>query len=162
MDYNVKSIVESTTANGTRLARASLIQPDGVVLDNVTFWAKSWPIFPTPGTIIKGDYKEEQKGNFLNRTLYPIRTKPVYVKPVAKAEQIAVAQERKAEYIAEAQENKNKSIAFFNATNNAIEITKARLDVGNIDINDYQIQQEIVSWRNFFLDEWKTFSSQPF
>jgi hypothetical protein len=55
-------------------------------------------------------------------------------------------QSKKAKEIEHAQDRKAESIAWFNATNNAIEVCKFS---DNID------QDCIRNWRKWFLDEWK-------
>lgn len=53
--------------------------------------------------------------------------------------------------IKEAQDRKETSIAFFNATNSAIEMVKAR---GLVDTSDREeVKQEIRLWREWFLKE---------
>lgn len=57
----------------------------------------------------------------------------------------------KAKSIREAQDVKDLKIAFFNATNNAIQIVKPDLAVDRID----DIKEGIQYWRDWFLDEHK-------
>lgn len=68
-------------------------------------------------------------------------------------------EEIRRESIKEAQERKNESIAFFNATNSAIEIV-SKFNVN--DLTEDEIKGHIVKWREFFLSEWEKYESKDY
>lgn len=62
----------------------------------------------------------------------------------------------KAKSIREAQDNKDLKIAFFNATNNAIEMVKYENEAGTTRfVDDKELKDGVVSWREWFLEEHK-------
>lgn len=66
------------------------------------------------------------------------------------------AQERKAEYIKEAQDRKEMSIAFFNSLNAAINLLKDK------QLDEVNMKQQIISWRDWFLDEHRKYQAQDY
>jgi hypothetical protein len=65
--------------------------------------------------------------------------------------------------IRRAQERKYEAISYFNATNSAISLVsnlKAKLMNGNI--NRGVMKQEIMFWRDWFIDEWKHYERNGF
>lgn len=138
------------------MAKTALTAPDGIVTDGVTLWAKSWPQVASESLkaddYVEGDLKEEQKGEYLNKTLYAPRvaTKSYSAPRETKSQQVAVAQERKAEYIQEAQSRKDESIAYFNSCNLALQVIGKRSEYEN----DFQYQRQFELWRDYFVSEW--------
>lgn len=53
----------------------------------------------------------------------------------------------------ERQYNKDKSIAYFNSTNAAIEMTLGDKSIS--DVKDAKWSQILLEWRDFFIEEWK-------
>lgn len=72
---------------------------------------------------------------------------------------VKVAQERKAQMIEAAQDRKNESIAFFNATNSAIQLVSLYQAKAEYPLTDAGIEGAIIRWRTFFLNEWKKYES---
>lgn len=167
-------ILNITYGVAPKPSKATLKDLHGAITQDVVMWNKSWPDIRSliPGSQIEGEIKmtpKEYNGKiYENFVIYPpYQKKQVSTVPrETKSQQIAVAQDRKAEHIEEAQKRKDRSIAYFSSLNAAVELVKARLDLGNtVDLNDFQIQQEIAKWRGFFFEEWKKnqeLSSQPF
>ncbi len=167
MLYKITAIVHETTKTGLPISRATILAADGTITDGVTIWPKSWQTDPKwPFQVnqqVEGELKVEAKGNFTNKTLYPPfkKVEKNYAKPYAvKSEQIQVAQERKAEFIEKAQDRKEESIAWFNSTNAAIEVCAKLIDFLDDDGKNFAIEQSIVHWRNWFLEEYKKYSEK--
>lgn len=72
---------------------------------------------------------------------------------------VAAAQERKSEYIKEAQERKEESIAYFNATNSAIQLLTSNPRFQEMTPEDKK--DNIIWWREFFLSEWRKYDAKP-
>lgn len=84
-----------------------------------------------------------------------------YDKPAPKGNAgIAVAQEKKAEYIRQAQDRKEESIAYFNSCNLALQALGPLTYGGDIKKDPTLYKESFVMWRNFFYQEWLTFTPE--
>lgn len=125
-----------------------------------TIWKtqKDGSVFPgfdeiAPGHTIEGELWNKPGTD--NWTIYP----PKEQKRGGGSSGMRAAQDRKSEYIKEAQERKEESIAFFNATNAAIEMVKARSDFDHLDVETKQ--DSLIVWRDWFLAQWRKYDAKP-
>lgn len=115
------------------------------------------------GDTISGEFWE--KPDKSKRYLYPPRIE----KPVRGGSSfggVSKLMDKKAEQIEKAQERKSESIAYFNATNNAIaivnEFSKSAIEKGLIYTTSDK-QKDIVEWRDWFLSEYERWNQKtPF
>ncbi len=107
------------------------------------------------GAFIDCELKPTKEGDkwFVNDIKSNLGTRPNWAKTPSN---IAKAQDRKEEMIKGAQERKDASIAFFNSTNSAIQVTAQKTYS-----NDFERQQDLIVWRNWFLSEWSNYEAQP-
>ncbi len=70
--------------------------------------------------------------------------------------------DKKADNIKVAQERKNDAIAFFNATNSAIAIFGQSKDLNSKFWDEDSMQEFLVKWRTWFLEEWTKYDSQDY
>jgi len=152
MKYKIDWCEIKTTSTGKKKIDATLIDEKGVKNDKVTIW-EGFPNFENlaAGMEIDADVVEKQNGQYLNKTAYAIKAPSTGFKGGAG---VKAAQERKGEMIKEAQSRKNEAIAFFNATNCAMQllpIIKTELD------NPFKVKEAIKHWREWFLCEWQEY-----
>jgi hypothetical protein len=150
-EYKIEWMERKTTSTGKKKIDCTIKSISGVEHQNVTIW-EGFPDFDNlmVGSNVTGEYAEKQNGQYLNKTLYPVRT----TAPRSAPSGIKVAQERKADMIKEAQDNKNESIKESAAQRDAVIITTTFFaDLINIDENvrDRAIKEKVESWRNYFL-----------
>lgn len=158
--YILQWVEQKQTSVGPNLS-VTLRDDRGQDLTNVTLWPKNWPNYQSlkAGDEIEGDVVTKQNGRYTNITLYPPKNnlgpRPAWAK---KEDKIEKAQERKAEYIEKAQDRKELSIAYFNAVNSAIAIANGP---HGEKINELEVMQEqIIHWRDWFLEEWRKWDSK--
>ena len=165
--YTIEFFEQVTTNTGKVKANCLLKDEQGQDHDGVTLWA-DFPNFANlaAGHTVEGNLTAKDYNGKTYFTLYPIKPNPMGSRPVAggqwagvkKAEQIAAAQEKKAEYISQAQDKKELSIAYFNATNRAIEMFKTQKEG---IVYDADAEVSIAKWRTWFLQEWAKWDAKP-
>ena len=157
MKYTIATLEVKETSTGKKKANVELTTPDGVSIKNVSIW-EDFPNFQslTFGAEVEGDLVPAKDPKW-GPTLYPARQQSAPRSTGGSMRGVAAAQERKSEYIKEAQERKEESIAFFNATNAAIQIVTG----GSEPLSLEEKKDNIIWWREFFLSEWRKYDAKP-
>lgn len=156
MKYSIEWLERKETSTGKTKYDATLKNEAGVVTEKVTIW-DSFPNFSDlkPGTVIDCDVVTKQNGKYTNVTAYPSKNPNGTTRPQG----MKAAQERKAEMIEKAQERKSESIAFFNATNNAIVLLEAYNKNAEYPFSPEGAKKFITEWREWFLTEWQKYEA---
>ncbi len=152
--YTIIKLETKTTKIGNIIS-ADLQDFNGTITDKVSIF----PTFPNftslkVGSEVMGQITVKVNGQYTNKTLNEEKTSG-YASGGARSVNMNKLMDKKAENIEKAQERKNDSIAFFNATNSAIEMVKQF----HGDTSD--IQSDIKHWRDWFLSEWHKYESDP-
>lgn len=133
---------------------------DGTVVENVTINRndKKGALFPNFDALLTGyEFEGNEWTSTQGRTyLFPPKIASGRTFTPKPRVDFKEAQDRKAGYIKEAQERKDNSIAFFNATNSAIAVTQHMTNPANVE----EKRQEIIEWRDWFLQEWDSFNQE--
>lgn len=130
-----KAYHKVTLASGSELHEGVAIWSDFPNFNSITF-----------ETEVEGDVVIKQNGQYVNKTLYPL--KPASTGHTRGSGAITKAMETKASNIRDAQENKENGIKLSSTIRMAVDITLAR-DLGSTE----DIQAEIEYWRKWL---WKT------
>lgn len=154
--YTIEWLERKKTTTGKDVISASLKTPEGVIHDKVSIWSNfpNW-INLTPGGSVSGEIVTSDKGyKSLKEEMTKGFTQSGYRAPSGAVKAAEITRES----VKEAQGKKNESIAFFSSTNAAIELVKSMPMYRESDAGD--LRQSIITWRNFFLDEWKKYEAQ--
>ncbi len=156
MLYKINWCDRKTTKVGEKF-EAKLESPDGAMIDGVTLWLTDWPNV-APGHQVEGNIVEKPNGQYLNKTLYPVKEN----RPAPRGNNITKAQEVKRENIKEAQESKDISIKLSSTFRDATLITTAQMGTQHWDEAD--IKKVWLEWRKWLIANWgdSTDVSTPF
>lgn len=152
--YKIDWSEKKPTSTGKMKLDAILVGEDGVKVENVTIWG-NFPNFGTlmTGNDVEGTIQEKQNGNYLNRTLYPI--KPVNPPPGGAKRplnaSITKAMETKREGIKEAQENRSEAVRIASTFRDATLITVSQMGTGG---GDEGYQKNWLKWRSWLWQNW--------
>ncbi len=160
MKYTIQRSIKKTTQTGKPFLKATLKDESGQVIDNVSIWS-DFPNFEilTPGVETAGVVEMNPQGF---RNLKPA-TMGRIVEVSQNMPQRAPVYEQRVDAIRRAQEKKYEAISYFNATNSAISLVsnlKAKLMNGGV--NRAVMKQEIMFWRDWFMEEWKKYESNGY
>lgn len=159
MKYKLDWSEKKTTSTGKMKLDATLVGEDGVKVENVTIWG-DFPNFASlmTGNDVEGTIQEKQNGNYLNRTLYPI--KPSNPPPGGARRplnaSITKAMETKREGIKEAQENRSEAVRIASTFRDATLLTIAELGSDNLNVKDYvgDYKSTWLKWRSWLWQNW--------
>jgi len=153
--FTIEWSENKTTSTGKKMMKTTLKDETGSRFEDVTLW-DSFPNFANlmTGHEVEGDIVEKQVGNFLNKTLYPVKVanfSPMGSQTRTGAIKTAMAE--KTASISKFQDNKELSIkvasTFSMATNVVITMLKDQpiMDTG-------VIRSMIEDWRSWFWQNW--------
>jgi len=161
MKYVIKRSQKKTTQQGKPFIKASLLQEDGKVIDNVSIWS-DFPFFSelNSGVEVQGLVQQNARG-YTHLKATPETQKPVQA--VVEYENSSMpesTEDDRVEVIRHAQQRKHSAIAYFNATNSAIALVSSMKSRLLNSVNRAVIKQEIEYWREWFLNEWQKHDAQ--
>jgi hypothetical protein len=164
MKYTIQRSIKKTTQTGKPFIKATLKDEVGQEIENVSIWS-DFPQFERlePGVQTVGVVETTTQG-FRN-------LKPATVGRVVDIQNQSQTQmttrvpsyDQRVDSIRRAQDKKYEAIAYFNATNSAISLVsnmKSKLSTGTV--NRSMMKQEIMFWRDWFMDEWKRYETPSF
>lgn len=162
MKFTIEWSEKKTTSTGKEKLDANLKDETGTITEHATIWG-DFPGFAEimTGHTVEGDLVSKQNGQFLNHTLYPIKPKPA-TGTGGGMRGVAAAQERKAKFIEEAQDRKSESIAYFNATNSAIQLVSSLPEFRQGCTTSTGLFEIIVRTRDQFLAEWQKYENADY
>jgi hypothetical protein len=165
MKYTIQRSIKKTTQTGKPFIKATLKDETGQEVDNVSIWS-DFPNFEvlTPGVETTGVIETNPQGfrNLKPATMGRMMQPQEKNSPVPQQQRTPMYEQR-VDAIRRAQERKYEAISYFNATNSAISLVsnlKAKLMNGNV--NRSVMKQEIMFWRDWFIDEWKDYERNGF
>lgn len=142
------------TSTGKKKHTLELQSLDGLANEaSVTMW-EDHPDFATVtlGDTLEGDVVKKQNGQYINKTIYPVRTQSPAKRNFGAPRGIAQAMERKEKSIQTFTENKEESIKLSSSFRMAVEIVTARgIEGWDRDV----VQKEIEHWREWFWFNWE-------
>lgn len=167
MRYEIQWLERKTVSGDKNLLEVTVKDVSGNELSG-TIWEKDkeGAIFPNFSSLAAGHFFEA------NAWTNPTNSKVSFYAPKPKAPQaggrpsnapaIKAAQERKGQMIEEAQDRKNDAIMLSGAMRDASLVVTALVTAGEYALADAELKDKWREWRDFFLDEHRTKSSEPF
>ncbi len=141
MKFKIEWLEKKMTKVGEKFD-CSLTNEGGEVTEGVTLWAKDWPE-ALVGSEVTGDLVVKQNGQYLNKTLYPVKTyKSFAQKPKAD---IGKMMDKKEASIDKFQDNKELSIKISSTMRMAVDLAIAQGKLGTGTIQE---------WRAWLWNEW--------
>lgn len=149
MIYKIDWLERKTTSTGKQKADTTLMAIDGTKVADVTIWS-DFPNFAElmPGTQLEGDIVTKQNGQYVNRTLYPIRQPGA---PRGNAN-IAKSMERKEKSIEKFQDSKETSILISSSIRDAVQIAlEEQKTMGGFGMDSFKERFE--HWRGWLIKQ---------
>jgi hypothetical protein len=141
--FKIEWFENKPTSTGKARAIVSLKDEGGKMYEGVTMWGTNWNLAELgSGHEVEGDYKEEQNGQYLNKTLF----KPS-VAGGRRDGGMKAAQERKETMITKAQDQKQLGIEISSTFRDATAITVAQFN--GKSFTDEEFKTKWQEWRNW-------------
>lgn len=167
MRYKIQWLSKKTLSSGANLLEVTVLDVSGAEFTG-TIWEKDkeGAIFPNFATLAPGhEFEANAWTNPTNNKISFYAPKPKAATNGAKGggmTGVKAAQERKGQMIEEAQDRKNDAIMLSGAMRDASLVVTALVTSGEYALPDAELKDRWREWRDFFLDEHRTKSSEPF
>jgi hypothetical protein len=169
MKYIIEQSEKKTTQTGKPFIKAVLRDERGHVTDNVSIWS-DFPDFEAldRGIETRGEILVNARGYRNLKSMEKATHDSSQIRQAAERTQaepslrIARLEPSRQDAIKLAQDRKYEAIGYFNAVNSSIALVSALRSKLIGTVNRSVVKQELSYWRDWFLEEWKSYEAQGF
>lgn len=154
-DYKIIWVEKKTTSTGKEKWDATVTDSAGVKHEKVTMWASDWPELINGGSV-RGTLVEKQNGQYLNKTLYPVKMVAKTNGGGFKSHLIEKTMTQKREDIAHSQDRKEYGIRVASTFNQAVALAIAEFhEQRRLSASGPTLEQLIKKWREWCWMNWE-------